>query len=33
VTLEVVVGLLGLVLWIWALDVAYVLVHARKVRR
>jgi hypothetical protein len=33
VTLEVVVALLALVVWIAALDVAYVLVHARRVRR
>jgi hypothetical protein len=33
VTLEVVVGLLGLVLWIVVLDVAHVLVNARRVRR
>lgn len=32
-TLEVVVGLLGLVLWIVLLDVAHVLVNARRVRR
>ncbi len=32
-TLEVVVGLLALVLWIVALDVAHVLVNARRVRR
>lgn len=33
VTLQVVVSLLALVVWIAALDIAYVLVTARKVRR